>query len=88
MISVKRFAHSFRNRLSTQIVRQHRRPSEGLQGSPLKSRHDDESDDRKKFCTATKHGCTLEATVVDWQAQTVTMEALVALIFYLGSQEA
>jgi hypothetical protein len=51
-----------------------------LQGSPLKSRHDDESDDRKKFCAATKHGCTLEAAVVDWQAQTGaqtrTIEAL------------
>ena len=49
-----------RKRRSLQVVRQHRRPRDGLQGGPMQARREDERSDHCTFAEAGEHGTNLE----------------------------
>jgi len=55
MIAIKSFRHGFFDILIAKIVREHRRPRDGLQQRPMCSEHRHEREDEKKFAEPLEH---------------------------------
>ena len=55
MLAVERVRHSFGERLRAQIVRQHRRPRDRLQHSPMKAVGGDQRNHHQIFAETDKH---------------------------------
>ena len=55
MIAVESFRHGFFDGLRAKIIREHRRPRNGLQQSPMRSEHRREREDEKDFSKPLEH---------------------------------
>jgi len=55
MVAVESFRHGFFNRVRAKIIREHRRPRDGLQQRPMRAKHRREREDEKDFANAHEH---------------------------------
>lgn len=55
MIAVESFRHGFPGRMCAKIIREHRRPRDGLENRPMRAEHRHKRNNQEKFSEADEH---------------------------------
>lgn len=55
MLTVESLRHGFRDGMCAKIIREHRRPRDGLQECPMRAEHRHEREDETDFADADEH---------------------------------